>query len=231
MPNKKTKSTINLGVLQKTNGPTKLLFCVAVAITAYFLLGFSNAEFTTRMILAWDSFCLSMLAISWLLFFYTTSDQLHLVVEKQDDGLKAIFIIVLVAVCFSVFGTLLLLNNKGAAEANKLLSTLVSLSPIVLSWLVLHTTFAVRYAHLYHDHNKLHTGSQVGGLDFPTKDHPDYIDFSYFSFVIGMTFQVSDVQVNSRAIRRFVLMHSLISFVFNTIIVALTINSLASLGK
>jgi len=82
---------------------------------------------------------------------------------------------------------------------------------------------------LYHDHNKLHTGSNVGGIDFPGITEPDYLDFAYFSFVIGMTFQVSDVVVKSKVIRRFVLFHSLISFVFNTIIVALTINGIAGL--
>jgi uncharacterized membrane protein len=75
--------------------------------------------------------------------------------------------------------------------------------------------FTIRYAHLYHDHNQLKTGSNVGGIKFPCKEEPDYIDFAYFSFVIGMTFQVSDVQVSSKVIRRFVLLHSLISFAFN----------------
>lgn len=84
---------------------------------------------------------------------------------------------------------------------------------------------------MYHDHNKLNTGSEVGGIDFPTNEAPDYLDFAYFSFVIGMTFQVSDITVSSRAIRRFVLMHGLISFIFNTIIVALTINTLAGLKE
>jgi uncharacterized membrane protein len=68
----------------------------------------------------------------------------------------------------------------------------------------------------------------VGGIKFPGKEEPDYIDFAYFSFVIGMTFQVSDIQVTSKVIRKFVLLHSIISFMFNTIIVALTINSIAS---
>ena len=91
--------------------------------------------------------------------------------------------------------------------------------------------FTIRYAHLYHDHNKLGTGSSIGGLEFPMDEDPDYLDFAYFSFVIGMTFQVSDISVSSQTIRRFVLMHSLISFVFNTIIVALTINILAGLKR
>ncbi|MFC4233321.1 DUF1345 domain-containing protein [Parasediminibacterium paludis] len=190
-----------------------------------------KVDIKSRVILGWDTFCLSLIVLSWILFFTTTNDELCVVVEQQDDGLKVIFMIVLVAICFSLFGTLLLLNSKAESTFNKIFHTAVSLSPIVLSWILLHTIFAIRYAHLYHDHNKLNTGSRIGGIDFPTKEKPDYIDFAYFSFVIGMTFQVSDVVVSSRVIRRFVLMHSLISFVFNTIIVALTINTIAGLKQ
>ena len=185
----------------------------------------------SKIILAWDTFCFCMIMLSWILFFTTTSSELCNIVEKQDDGLKVIFVIVLVAIGLSLFGTLLLLNSKGESSFNKIFHTIVSLSPVLLSWLLLHTTFAIRYAHLYHDHNHLNTGSNVGGIDFPTKEPPDYIDFAYFSFVIGMTFQVSDVEISSRVIRRFVLMHSLISFAYNTFIVALTINFIAGLKQ
>jgi uncharacterized membrane protein len=68
-----------------------------------------------------------------------------------------------------------------------------------------------------------------GGLDFLNEKRPDYLDFAYFSFVIGMTFQVSDVTVSSSRIRRLVLLHGLISFLFNTIIVALSINIIAGM--
>lgn len=219
------------GVLQNTSGLKKLIFSISLSVVAYIILLLLKIDLQSRIILGWDTFCLSLIVISWILFFTTTNHELCAVVEKQDDGLKVIFMIVLVAVCFSLFGTLLLLNSKGESTFNKVFHTIVSLSPVLLSWLLLHTTFAIRYAHLYHDHNKLNTGSNVGGLDFPTKEEPDYLDFAYFSFVIGMTFQVSDVQVNSRVIRRFVLLHSLISFVFNTIIVALTINTIAGLKQ
>ncbi|WP_295234962.1 DUF1345 domain-containing protein [Sediminibacterium sp.] len=220
-----------LSWLKNLSGVTKVLLCILLTVVVYSILFFLKVDPKSRIILVWDTFCLSMILLSWILFFTTTPNELCTIVENQDDGLKIIFTIVLVAVCFSLFGTLLLLNSKGESSFNKIFHTIVSLSPVLLSWILLHTTFAIRYAHLYHDHNKLNTGSNVGGLDFPTKEEPDYLDFAYFSFVIGMTFQVSDVQVNSRVIRRFVLLHSLISFVFNTIIVALTINTIAGLKQ
>lgn len=213
------------------SGLKKLLFCILLSVVVYIVLMLLKIDQNSRIILTWDTFCLCMILLSWILFSTTTAEELCLIVDKQDDGLKVIFMIVIIAVCFSLFGSLLLLTNKGESSFNKIFHTIVSLSPVLLSWLLLHTTFAIRYVHLYHDHNKLNTGSNVGGFDFPTREHPDYIDFAYFSFVIGMTFQVSDVQVNSRVIRRFVLLHSLIAFVFNTIIVALTINTIAGLKQ
>ncbi len=217
--------------LKQTSGITKLLFAICMAAIVFFLLKLTNIEMQCRMILAWDAFCLTMIALSWALFFSTGEKELCDVVAVQDEGLKVIFTIVLVALCFSVFATLLLLSSQSEPYMDKILYMTITLSPVLLSWILLHTIFTIRYAHLYHDHNSLATGSNVGGISFPSKEAPDYVDFAYFSFVIGMTFQVSDVQVESRVIRRFVLMHSLISFVFNTIIVALTINTIAGFGK
>lgn len=215
--------------VKNMTGIKKILVCILLMGIVYSILTVLQVDLKSRIILSWDAFCLFMVVFSWILFFAAKPDELCTIVEKQDDGLKVIFMIVLIAVCFSLFGTLLLLNSKDETTFNKTFHTLVSLSPVLLSWVLLHTTFAIRYAHLYHDHNKLNTGSNVGGIDFPASDQPDYIYFAYFSFVIGMTFQVSDVVVSSRVIRRFVLMHSVISFVFNTIIVALTINMIAGL--
>lgn len=216
---------------EKVTGPKKMAVSLLLALIFYATTYLFNTETSNRIILAWDMFCLSMIILSWILFATTNSDDLCIVVEKQDDGLKAIFAIVLVAVCVSIFGTLILTLSGAETPKNKIIHTIISLSPVMLSWFLLHTMFTVRYAHLYHDHNKLNTGSEVGGINFPTDEEPDYLDFAYFSFVIGMTFQVSDVTVSSRAIRRFVLMHGLISFIFNTIIVALTINTLAGLKE
>ena len=216
---------------QNITGINKLIISLIIAMICYGALYLVDMKLTNSLILSWDMFCVVMLGFSWILFFKTNSDDLCIVVEKQDDGLKVIFAIVIVAVCFSVFGAMILMFSGNESPKNKLLQTVISLSPVLLSWFLLHTIFTIRYAHLYHDHDKLNTGSKVGGIDFPTKEAPDYIDFAYFSFVIGMTFQVSDISVSSRTIRRFVLMHSLVSFVFNTIIVALTINTLAGLKE
>src|SRR6202044_324561 len=96
---------------------------------------------------------------------------------------------------------------------------------ILGSWLLTHATFTFRYAHRYYGDSGR---GDHGGLDFPGDEPPDYWDFLYFSFVVGMTCQVSDVQVTSRSMRRMTLLHGVLSFFFNTVILALAVNVVAS---
>jgi len=99
---------------------------------------------------------------------------------------------------------------------------------LFLSWLVTHVTFAFRYAHEFYAKDL--GGPDVDrGLEFPGETAPDYLDFLYFSLVLGMTFQVSDVQITSRKFRRVAALHGLIGFLFNTVIVAFTVNIAAGL--
>ena len=105
--------------------------------------------------------------------------------------------------------------------------TLVAVT-LFLSWLVTHVTFALRYAHEFYARDL--GGPDVDrGLDFPQEKEPDYLDFFYFALVLGMTFQVSDVQITSRKLRRVATLHGLLSFLFNTVIVAFTVNIAAGL--
>jgi len=97
-------------------------------------------------------------------------------------------------------------------------------SSLLLSWTFLNTIFALHYAHEFYGDS----GGKNSGLDFPGTREPDYWDFIYFSFVLGMTFQVSDVQINERGIRRVALAHAVIAFFFNVIIIALSVNVVAS---
>ena len=107
----------------------------------------------------------------------------------------------------------------------------MSLVAVVSSWMLVHTVFGLRYAHTFYGDPDGAAGAQqhAGGLEFPECRSPNYMDFAYFSFVIGMTFQVSDVQITSREIRQLVLLHGMLSFGFNTVILALTINTVSSL--
>ncbi|MXN93039.1 DUF1345 domain-containing protein [Flavobacterium sp. Sd200] len=215
----------------RTSGYQKLLislFCAGVCYAATQLLHISGS---TRIILCWDVFAIAMISMSWLLFFNTTAAQQHEIVKRQDDDVRVIFAIVLSSVCISLAGTVLLIVSGAESVFDQDLRTVATLAAVTTSWILLHTIFTIRYAHLYHNFDNIKTGKEGGGIDFPDAAKPDYIDFAYFSFVIGMTFQVSDVTISSKTVRRFVLLHSLISFVFNTIIVALTVNVIAGISK
>lgn len=108
-------------------------------------------------------------------------------------------------------------------------STWPLVSAIALSWTLVHTLFSIHYARLYYIEAPLKERDAIeGGLVFPGDDSPDYLDFAYFSFVIGMTSQVSDVQISSKTMRRMATVHGLISFAFNTAILAMFVNIVAS---
>ena len=102
---------------------------------------------------------------------------------------------------------------------------LVSVLAVICSWFLVHTVFIFRYAHIYYGSGD----KPVGGLDFPGDDEPDYLDFAYFSFIIGMTSQVSDVDITSSVMRRLALLHGILSFFFNAVIIALSINIISGL--
>jgi uncharacterized membrane protein len=111
-------------------------------------------------------------------------------------------------------------STKGGQEY-LLLGT--GIGAIVVSWAVVHTVFTLRYAALFYQHN--------GGVDFNEKDEPCYADFAYLAFTLGMTYQVSDTDLTTKAVRHTALRHALLSYLFGTVIIAATINLAAGLAK
>ena len=161
----------------------------------------------------------------------TDGNELREIARKQDESRYAISLIVLLSVCLSIGGILIIFRNNNNL-VHQQLHTLFCMLGVAFSWVLLHTTFTLRYAHIYYTQTITDKHQHDGGLKFPGDlESPDYLDFAYFSFVIGMTFQVSDVEVVLPRMRRLVLVHSLISFIFNTIIVALTINTIADISR
>lgn len=219
------------GVLKKLTAIHKVLLCLALAGIAFVIASFSEIDLLSRMMIGWNTFSITMLAIDWIIFFHTESKQIRTQAKVEDSSRLTIFTIVLVSTLASLLAvTLLLISND---KSHKVLHMVIAITGMIFSWLLVHTIFTVRYAHIYYGDHKTKENTHQGGLDFPgeaEKDNPDFIDFAYFSFVLGMTFQVSDVQITSHRLRRLALMHSLVSFVYNTGIVALTINTVAGLS-
>ncbi len=136
------------------------------------------------------------------------------------------FLFVVVAASAALFAVGFLVSVKRSqTDPHFIIHLLLVLMTVIFSWTLVHTVYALRYAHaFYGDSDEPGVNQHAGGLIFPGDHPPDYFDFAYFSFVVGMTRQVSDVQITSRRMRRIALFHSVLSFGFNTIILALLIN-------
>ena len=175
----------------------------------------------TRMLLGWDAFCLAFLILSAHMFSIRHTGGIAADAERQEEGEWTIFWITVGGVIAS-FAAII-----GEFSATKDVSAgtraAVVAATLLLSWLMTHTLFALRYAHEYYEQTG-ETGEVARGLDFPDDVAPDYWDFFYFSLVLGMTFQVSDVQITSRKLRRLAAAHGLLGFLFNTVILALSVN-------
>lgn len=216
--------------IKKLKAIHKVILCVIISVIIFFFVYPVDKDIMVPILISWNVFCLIVLAIDWIIFWNTPSKQIRTQAQLEDSSRLVTFIIVLIATLASLLAvTILLLQSKGEHKA---LHVTVAVIGMAFSWLLVHTIFTVRYAHIYYGDSKENENTHAGGLDFPDEDekeNPDFIDFAYFSFVLGMTFQVSDVQITSKRLRRLVLMHSLVSFIYNTGIVALTINTLAGL--
>ena len=202
-------------------------FCVATIISV--CLSSVKMEGMTRIMIGWDCFSVCMIVISTVIFSSMRPRQIRVLAKQEDAGRIVVFIIVLVATLGSLLGVLLLLQNREQWLLSKGLETTIYITGVICSWVLLHTMFAYRYALLYYGEHPLDPDIHTVGLQIPNELWPDYLDFAYFSFVIGMTFQVSDIEISSRTIRRVALVHGLLSFLFNTVIVALTINVVVDL--
>ena len=182
----------------------------------------------TRSILGWDIGATTFLVLALLLFAARRPEQMAADAEAQEEGQWTVFWVMLLGTVFS-FGALSgeFSGLKDMPGLERGLHVALVGATLLLSWLLAHTVFAFRYAHEWYDRDE--QGKLKGGLQFPSDDQPDYFDFLYFSIVIGMTFQVSDVQITSRMLRRLATLHGLVSFLFNTVIIALTVNIAAGL--
>lgn len=145
--------------------------------------------------------------------------------ERPDDAdspVAAIFGVTVIVVAVAVGSLFLTLNDGVQSDGLQIALSVVSL---LLGWFTVHTMAALHYAHeFYVDDQPGSSRSVVGGLDFPGGREPDGFDFLYFSYVIGMTAQVADVAITSGAMRRRATLHGVFSFLFNTVIVAATVN-------
>jgi uncharacterized membrane protein len=181
-----------------------------------------------RLLTAWDGFALSTLLVAWAIILGASVGHIRRIATREDPGRVASFGLVLVLSGVSLGAVIVLLSSmRHAHDALLLPHVVAAVAGVLTAWLLVHTLFTLRYAHIFYT---TEAGRQEGGLEFPGNElEPDYLDFAYFSFTIGMTAQTADVSISDRGIRRLVLVHGLLSFGFNTAVVALTISGLAGL--
>jgi uncharacterized membrane protein len=207
----------------------RFVIAAVIAVAAFFAGG--DAVISMRLLIGWSAFALAGTVLAWIVLFVGDPYVARRTAKLQDSNATLLFGIVISAATVSLFAVGLLLGSAKSLPPLQLGEHVtVSVFSIVCSWMLVHTIFALRYAHLYYFNardQERHLAS--GGLEFPGKESPAYMDFAYFSFVIGMTCQVSDVQISAPRFRRLALVHGLISFCFNTAILAVFVNIVASL--
>ena len=193
---------------------------IAIGIVAFLLLP-GSLRLVTRFLIAWDIFASIYLALVFIMVLRSGLAHIKRNAALQDDGA----LLILMVTALGAFASLAAIVSELGASHHGVPALILATATIALSWATVHMAFSLHYAHEYY------RGAKPGGLQFPSgdqHDHADYWDFVYFSFVIGMTAQVSDVGITDKIIRRTATVHGIISFVYNTALVALMVNIAAS---
>ncbi|MFB9266768.1 DUF1345 domain-containing protein [Bradyrhizobium erythrophlei] len=180
-----------------------------------------SPRLVTRLLTGWDAFAALYLVLAYVMMLRCGVAHIKRSAILQDDGR----FLILLLTAFGALASLAAIVFELGASKGSPAGLALAVVTITLSWAVVHTAFALHYAH------EFYRGKTPGGLQFPSGDahaDADYWDFVYFSFVIGMTAQVSDVGITDRIIRRTATVHGIISFVFNTALLALMVNIAAS---
>ena len=215
-------------IFTKTSPIHRVIISSTFSLLTFVLIRKQHFDIVIIMMILWDVFALTYIITSWIVFFTSTIEHITKKARNEDGGKVFVFFIVIFASIASMITVAILVTKKDSLGMEEIVYLPIIIGGILLSWTLVHTTFCFHYAHLFYDQEH-GTDHNAEGLEFPKEKYPDYIDFAYFSFVIGMTFQVSDVEISSRKIRRLALFHGLLAFILNTFVVALTINLIAGL--
>lgn len=209
----------------ETTGHQRLVYGAVVGAAVALLP--LPVTWAAHVLLSWCAGSFTFLALAWWLAVCFDAKRTRQRVLAQDQSGWALSSLLLLSVFASAGAIALMLQHvKDLAAVQRLAHLGLSMLALAASWLLMQTIFAFHYAHLYYQCES--RGQPNGaGLEFPGKQSPDYFDFMYYSHVVGMTSQVSDVVVTARHMRRLTLLHSLSAFAFNMLVLALSINVMA----
>jgi uncharacterized membrane protein len=217
-----------LDLILKQDARHRIVIGLASESAVFFFSLLGRVPVLTDMIASWDTFAFFVLVLSWVVILKTPQTRLRAHAKAQDVSQLLISVCVVVGASVALFAVGFLLGpHKTGPQPHLTVHLMLTLGTVIFSWMLVHTVFGLRYAHVFYgDSDDPVEARHAGGLTFPDERLPNYFDFAYYAFVIGMTCQVSDVQITSRKMRRLTLLHSVLSFGFNTVILALTVSSL-----
>jgi uncharacterized membrane protein len=201
-----------------------ILVGVVIAVVGWFALPDTVLPAAFVPPVAWDAAAIVFLFLTLRDVLPKDAKQTAAVASEEDPSLAVDDLILIVAAITALLTVILVLfRNTSVDQVHPVLRALLGITSVALAWGVLHTVYLLRYARLYYS-------EPVGGIDFNADELPTYYDFAYVAFGIGMTFQVADTSIQDAAIRRMALRHALLSFMFATLIVAVTVNLVAGLN-
>lgn len=219
--------------IDKLHRTYRLLFSFLLGVVVFFLVK-KPGQLPISFLYAWISFAGTSLFFTWTTILGRHPKKMAVIAKEQDSSVLVVSFTVVTAAFISLFAIILLLQGLPTSKIGLSLHIVLSLVAVILSWFLIHSVFTIRYAHLYYGISAKKRGDEIpsGGLVFPGNEQPDFLDFAYFAFILAMTFQTADVNITGRRIRRLALVHGLLSFVYNTTIIALVINIVSGLiGK
>jgi len=216
-----------LASLRNHTAGIRLLLSALAGILAFALVPV-NLPLPMRSAIGWDVAAVLFLLLTFMVVFNAAPEHLRRRASQQDSKMWLILAIIVVAATASL-ASLAFVMQQTKDTSGPSLSSRIAVASVTLmaSWIFVHTTFAIHYTHYFYG-DRGGKGGQRGGLNFPGDERPDFWDFLYYAFVVGMTCQVSDVQVTSRPMRRLTLAHGILSFFFNAGVLALAVNILAT---
>jgi uncharacterized membrane protein len=205
----------------------RLLISIAIGLLVTLGLSLTDWSMATKLLIGWDIGVVLYLLLVYQLMVTCGIDDIRRRAAEDDEGALALLVLTGIsglAIMGAIVAELGIAKISGQPRSGY--GVAIAMITIFVSWAFVHTIFALHYAHEYYG---ARGDKAIGGLNFPGRQPPDYWDFLYFSLVIAMTSQVSDVVITSKVLRRIVTIHGALAFFFNVAVFALTVNIVSSL--
>lgn len=201
----------------------RLLICATIGLAVGLLVALPST-WRISILAGWDTTAVLLLLSLWPVIWPMNGDETAAHAVREDPSKPLADLIITAASLASLLGVLLVVLGGNDKGGNKGLSVTMAVASVLVSWVLVHSNFTTRYARLYYS-------GVDGGIDFKSDQKPKYSDFAYVAFTIGMTYQVSDTDIQEQTVRATALRQALISYVFGAVIIAATINLVAGLSK